>query len=112
MTRKLHDQFSKSFLTDLLAQAGNVQPGYVLSSEVKEIDLLFQPDARAISALEPLRLLGRMAAKFCLIEPYRNPVSQGEVEVCISRALEVSLLQRRQAKQQKIPLKQVALPDL
>ena len=37
MTRKLHDQFSKAFLGGLLAQAGSVQPGYSLSSEVKEI---------------------------------------------------------------------------
>jgi hypothetical protein len=112
MTRKLHDQFSKAFLGDLLVHAGSVQPGYTLSSEVKEIDILFQPGSNAIDALQSLGLLGRMASTFCLIEPYRNPIRAGDVRVCVNKVLEICNQQEREAKQQKIPLKQVTLPRL
>ncbi len=112
MTRKIHDQFSKSLLNGLLSPGGTVQSSYSLSSEVKEIDILFQPDPIAISALQSLGLLARMATRFCLIEPYRNPVALAEIEACLSRALEVRQLQRREAKRDRVPAKQVILPHL
>jgi hypothetical protein len=110
MTRKVHDQFAKSFLGDLLSHSGTVQPGYTLSSEVKEIGLVFQPDPKTIDSLQSLGLLGRMASSFCLIEPYRNPVQVGEVQACVSKVLEVCHQQRREAKRNRIPAPQVILP--
>ncbi|HEY9909098.1 MAG TPA: hypothetical protein V6D18_15995 [Thermosynechococcaceae cyanobacterium] len=112
MTRLLFDQFSKNLLGGLLPDGGAVQQGYTLSSEVKEVDILFQPDPDKISSLQGLGLLGRMVEQFCLIEPYRNPVSTVEVQVCLGRAIEVGLHQRREAKQNQIPAKQVVLPHL
>jgi hypothetical protein len=112
MTRKVHDQFSKRLLDELLSSSGTVQTSYTLSSEIKEIDLLFHPHPTAIPTLQGLGLLGRMAAQFCLIEPYRNPIAPAEIEACLGRAIEVSLLQRRIAKRDSIPAKQVVLPQL
>jgi hypothetical protein len=112
MTRLLFDEFSKNLLEGLLSNGGTVQQGFTIASEVKEVDILFQPDPGASNTLHSLGLLGRMAAKFCLIEPYRNPVSPADIRACLNRTIEVELLQRREAKQNKIPPKQIVLPDL
>jgi hypothetical protein len=112
MTRIAHDQFAKGYLSSLFAQVGTVTASYTLSSEIKEIDILFQPRPNAVGSLESLGLLGRMAIHFCLLEPYRNPVQAADLEACLSKGLEVRLQQRRHTKRQKTPAKQLISPRL
>ena len=112
MTRLLFDEFSKNLLEGLLASGGTVQQGYTIASEVKEIDILFQPDPSKIHTLSGLGLLSRIAAHFCLIEVYRNPVSPANIRACLNRATEVELLQNREAKRSKTPQQPVVVPNL
>jgi len=112
MTRLLFDEFSKNLLEGLLTEGGAVQQGYTIASEVKEVDILFQPDPNANASLQGLGLLGHMASRFCLIETYRNPVSSANIRACINRMIEVELLQSREAKRNNTPAKQLVLPHL
>jgi hypothetical protein len=44
MTRFPHDEFAKGFLESLLSPFGAVQTSFKISSEVREVDVYFQPN--------------------------------------------------------------------
>jgi hypothetical protein len=60
MTRFPHDEFAKGFLESLLSPFGQVQTSFKISSEVREVDVYFQPD-RSIQLIPELGLLGKIA---------------------------------------------------
>jgi hypothetical protein len=65
MPRKIHDVFAKEWMKELLADFGKVTIERSVVSEVRAIDLLFEPNPNRLQDLEPLGLLGRMLAKPC-----------------------------------------------
>jgi hypothetical protein len=45
MTQFPHDQFAKEYFQELLSPLGQVKTGQNVTSEVREIDVLFQPNS-------------------------------------------------------------------
>jgi len=83
MTRTKHDQFAKELLAGLLETVGTPSKAVEVTSEVREIDLLFVPLPEKAAEREKLGLLGRIATTACLIEPYRNAPGNEDVLNCI-----------------------------
>jgi hypothetical protein len=68
MTRFPHDEFAKGVLESLLSPFGEVQTSYKIGSEVREVDVYFQPDP-SIQPIPELGLLGRIAQTDFVLEP-------------------------------------------
>jgi hypothetical protein len=84
MTIEKYDQYSKQFVADLLESKGDAQTQYeILPGEAHQADVYFVPTPGA--DFQPLGLLGRIAAKPCLIEPFRNPPSKIGVQTGIQK---------------------------
>ncbi len=108
MIRTKHDRFSKEFLAELLDPFGKTEIDVSVTSEAREIDLLFTPQ----TGCDPsgLGLLGRIAQTSCIIEPYRNAPDDEDIRICLMRlAIQEGEL-RRKAKREKIPLAKKAIP--
>jgi hypothetical protein len=108
MTRNKHDRFSKEFLAGLLDPFGKTEIDISVTSEAREIDLLFTPQ----TGCDPsgLGLLGRIAQTPCIIEPYRNPPDDEDIRICIMRlAIQEGEL-RRKANREKVPLAKESIP--
>jgi hypothetical protein len=106
MTRTRHDQFSKELLVGLLETVGIARTEVEVSSEVRSIDLLFVPLPEKAADREKLGLLGRIAAKTCLIEPYRNPPAHVEIRTCQMRLFIQHGEHLREAKRNKQKLRE------
>jgi hypothetical protein len=88
MTRKKHDQYSKQFIAELLEPKGDTQTQYEIPpGEAHQADVYFVPAPGA--DFQPLGLLGRIAAKPCLIEPFRSPPSRIELQTCVQKLLKL-----------------------
>lgn len=83
MTRFIHDRFAKELLEELLSPLGMVNIGRDVTSEVREIDVYFTPGLAIPEYSETLGLLGKMASKTAIFEPFRNLANVGEVISCI-----------------------------
>lgn len=83
MTRFIHDRFAKELLEELLSPLGTVNIGRDVTSEVREIDVYFTPGLAIPEYSETLGLLGQMASKTAIFEPFRNLANVGEVISCI-----------------------------
>jgi hypothetical protein len=107
MSRTLHDEFAKDWMKEFLSDFGTVETEFEISSEIRSVDVYFQPDLELsnVSAVynQP-EFIGRLASLImepCLIEPFRNAIPA--VEICNCRAksaiLGKSLI--RQAQKEK-----------
>jgi hypothetical protein len=86
MTRNIHDTFAKEWMQQLLTDFGTVAIETQISSEVRTIDIVFHPDATALSLLPALGLLGQMLIHpCCAIEAFRNAVPEWEIRNCINK---------------------------
>lgn len=112
MTRTLHDQFAKLCLAGFLEPFGTAEIGRELTSEVRQVDLWFDPDPARLDSQAALGLLGRMVGLPCLLEPFRNAIQAGHILDCQSKLNEVRLELLRKAKSQKVRQSQVTLPQL
>jgi hypothetical protein len=112
MTRFIHDQFAKQYLTELLTPYGEVETSKDITAEVRQIDLLFIPDPQPAQSLEKLGLLGRMATNYAIFEPFRNPVSKSEIRSCIGKLFDVHADLERQAKRNETRINETELPQL
>ncbi|GAA6621741.1 hypothetical protein [Scytonema sp. NUACC26] len=111
MTRFLHDQFAKDYLEKLLQPYGKVDSPKRVSSEVREIDLLFAP-TQTTEQLETLGLLGRIAANPAILEPFRNAAPAEEICDCLLKLLQVRGELRREAKRNNTSVRDSAVPKL
>ena len=111
MTQFPHDQFAKNLLESLLAPGGQVTTALTIDSEVREIDVYFNPtnDPNRISALG---LLARCAAQPAVFEPFRNPVSTAEIRSCMSKLYDLHRETVRQAKKDGGKITDAELPIL
>ncbi|MBD1211168.1 MAG: hypothetical protein H9534_00095 [Dolichospermum circinale Clear-D4] len=112
MTRFIHDQFAKQYLTELLTPYGQVETSKDITAEVRQIDLLFIPDPQPSQSLEKLGLLGRMATNYAIFEPFRNPVSRSEIRSCIGKLFDIHADLERQAKRNETRINETELPQL
>ncbi|KYC39406.1 hypothetical protein WA1_32280 [Scytonema hofmannii PCC 7110] len=112
MTRFLHDQFAKDYLEKLLQPYGEVKSSKKVSSEIREIDLLFAPTPTT-AQLETLGLLGRIAAIPAILEPFRNAAPVEDICDCLLKLLQIRGELRREAKRNNTSTRQnSALPKL
>lgn len=112
MTRFIHDQFAKQYLTELLTPYGQVETSKDITAEVRQIDLLFIPSPQPAQNLEKLGLLGKMATNYAIFEPFRNPVSKSEIRSCIGKLFDVHADLERQAKRNETRINETELPQL
>jgi Domain of unknown function (DUF4351) len=102
MTRFPHDEFAKGFLESLLSPFGEVQTSFKISSEVREVDIYFQPD-RSIQLIPELGLLGNIAQTNFVLEPFRNPPTIFQIRACMGKLFDLHANLIREAKRTKQP---------
>ena len=102
MTRFPHDEFAKGFLESLLSPFGEVQTSFKISSEVREVDVYFQPDA-ATQPTPELGLLGKIARTNFVMEPFRNPPTIFQIRACMGKLFDLHANLIREAKRTKQP---------
>ena len=102
MTRFPHDEFAKGFLESLLSPFGEVQTSFKISSEVREVDVYFQPDA-ATQPTPELGLLGKIARTNFVLEPFRNPPTIFQIRACMGKLFDLHANLIREAKRTKQP---------
>ena len=112
MTRLIHDQFAKDYLSELLSPIGVVNPGREVASEVRQIDVYFTPTTRKPDYRDKLGLLGKMAETTALFEPFRNGVTVNEVQSCVSKLLAVKGEIERQSRRENTRPSETELPKL
>ncbi len=113
MTRFPYDQFSKSYLEELLQPLGTVQIAREVAGEVREIDVWFSPN-ESVNQLEVSRLglLGRFTATPAILEPFRNAATPTEICSCLLKLLEIRGEYERNAKRDKKKITESSLPML
>jgi hypothetical protein len=102
MTRFPHDEFAKGFLESLLSPFGEVQTSFKISSEVREVDVYFQPDT-SIQPIPELGLLGKIAKTNFVLEPFRNPPTIFQIRACMGKLFDLHANLIREAKRIKQP---------
>ncbi|BAZ06818.1 hypothetical protein [Calothrix sp. NIES-3974] len=113
MTRFLYDQFSKSYLEELLQPLGTVQVAREIAGEVREVDVWFSPKESVDAAeVSRLGLLGRIAATPAILEPFRNATTPTEICSCLLKLLEIRGEYERDAKRNQQKLTESSLPML
>lgn len=112
MTRFIHDQFAKQYLSELLSPLGKVESSKDVSPEVRQIDLFFTPSNSKEEERKNLGLLGRLTTTPTLLEPFRNPVTPNEIRTCMMKLLAIWGELEREAKRKEISLNETNLPKL
>ncbi|MEG4442385.1 flagellar assembly protein H [Microcoleus sp. AT9_B5] len=112
MTRFIHDRFAKDLLTELLSPIGTVNIGHDVTAEVREIDVYFIPMTVIPEYSATLGLLGKMAETAAIFEPFRNPVTVGEVISCMSKLWDLRGELERQARRENTRYDDAKLPTL
>jgi hypothetical protein len=114
MTRFIHDEFAKQYLTELLTPYGEVETSKDITSEARQIDVLFTPNSPSPDRIESLGLLGKMGtyASYAIFEPFRNAVSISEIRSCINKLFDIVADIERQAKRNNARINEEQLPYL
>ena len=104
MTRKKHDQYSKQFVAELLKPQGEAKINYEIApGEAHYADLYFTPSATA--DFQTLGFLGKIAEHPCLLEPFRKPPTQIEIQTCLQKlfTLRSELLNEQERYKKTLP---------
>ncbi len=112
MTRFIHDQFAKQYLKELLSPFGNVETSHDIAGEVRQIDVFFAPKAEPDVEPTALGILGKIAAKPAVIEPFRSPVQTGEIRSCLGKLFDVHAEYERAATRDNTRIAEADLPQL
>ena len=112
MTRFIHDQFAKQYLTELLTPYGQVETSKDITAEVRQLDVLFIPSPQPTQSLETLGILGRMAANYAIFEPFRNAVSKSEIRSCMGKLFDIHADIERQSNRNNTRINETELPRL
>lgn len=100
MSQFPHDEFVKEILPELYQNYGQVIPSADVSSERREVDILFIPDKPVPTTADTLGLLGKIAQNTCLIEVYRNPVKINQILDCIGKLISIKNNRLKEQKSQ------------
>jgi hypothetical protein len=103
MSRTSHDEFAKDWMQEFLSDFGTVQTEFQISSEVRHVDVHFEPAANCLPV--PMGILGRMVAATCLIEPFRNAISGQEICNCNAKSTLLGYSLINQAKRDDRPFR-------
>ena len=79
MTRFIHDQFAKQYLTELLTPYGQVETSKDITAEVRQIDVLFIPSPQPTQSRDLFfgrRLKNHHYCNSPTPQHTRNPISQ------------------------------------
>ncbi|QJB46939.1 hypothetical protein HGD76_04970 [Dolichospermum flos-aquae CCAP 1403/13F] len=108
------DQFAKQYLTELLISYGQIEMSKDITSEVRQIDVLFTPASPFPDGIESLGLLGRMAknSSYTIFEPFRNAVSKSEIRSCMGKLFDIHADLERQTKRNNTRINEEELPYL
>ncbi|WP_414621413.1 hypothetical protein [Calothrix sp. CCY 0018] len=112
MTRFPYDQFAKDYLKELLQPLGEVETSRKVPAEITEIDVYFVPSSQPTVDKIELGLLGRLADKIALFEPYRNAVKIPEIRSCMKKVFYVISEVERENKRDNIPTVEDELPKV
>ncbi|NJL11315.1 MAG: hypothetical protein HC908_17365 [Calothrix sp. SM1_7_51] len=114
MTRFPYDQFAKDYLDGLLEPLGTVQTDKRVSAEIRQIDVYFVPSqSQSPEDIASLGLLGRLADKSGLFEPFRNGATVDEIRDSINKLFDTfSGLQRKAKANKQNKIKEQELPFL
>lgn len=112
MTRTLHDEFAKYYLSELLEPLGRIEVSRQIKSETRFADLWFIPNPATVQNRQNLGLLGRIVDRPCLIEPFRNPAAKAEARSCLGKLFSLFSELERKAKREKQSLNEEDLPLL
>lgn len=110
MTRAPFDQFAKQFLEELLTPYGQVEISREIPGESRLIDLWFNPSPTPQGDPQDLGLLGDIIRTPCLLEPYRNPPDEPEIQSCLLKRLWVVTDLHRQQTPDPLPLLWIFTP--
>lgn len=89
MSQFPHDEFVKEYLPELYQNYGQVIPSADVTSERRQIDVLFIPTKPVPTTPETLGLLGKLAQTTCLLEVNRNAADREEIKDCLSKLISV-----------------------
>lgn len=112
MSQYPHDEFVKEYLPEFLADYGEVIPSADVSSERREIDVLFTPTKPVPTTPETLGLLGKLAQTICLFEVYRNAIQPRQIRQCLGKLVNVQENQWKQATKESKNLDESQLAKL
>ena len=114
MTRFIHDQFTKQYLTELFTPYGQVDTSKDITSEVRQVDVLFTPASPSPDNIETLGMLGKMGiyATSAIFEPFHNAVSKSEIRSCMGKLFDIHADLERQAKRNNTRINETQLPYL
>lgn len=85
MTQFPYDEFSKSYLKELLQPLGEVETSRKVPAEIREIDVYFAPSSQSPQGTMQIGLLGCLALEPTLIEPFRNAATRSEICSCMGK---------------------------
>ncbi|MFN5593907.1 MAG: hypothetical protein ACK482_10765 [Aphanizomenon sp.] len=112
MTRFIHDQFAKQYLTELLTPYGQVETSKDITAEVRQIDVLFIPSPQPTQSLDILGILGRMVTNYAIFEPFRNAVTKSEIRSCTGKLFDIHADIERQSNRNNNRINEAELPRL
>jgi hypothetical protein len=96
--RNVFDQLAKRLLVQAFQQAGEVRTQVEISAETQAIDAWVQPAPDAAQTRRALGLLGRLADRTCLLEPFHDPPSPTEIRDCLLKQFAYDARERRIAR--------------
>ena len=112
MTRFIHDQFAKQYLKELLTPLGNVETSRDIAGEVRQADVFFAPKLEPEIDATALGILGQIAAKPAVIEPFRSPVQSAEIRSCLGKLFDIHAEVERIAARDNTRISEADLPQL
>lgn len=98
MTKFPYDEFSKSYLKELLQPLGNVETSRKVPAEIREIDVYFAPSSQSPQGRMQIGLLGRLALEPVSIEPFRNAATRSEIRSCMGKLFTLFAEMERNSK--------------
>jgi hypothetical protein len=96
--RTVFDQLAKRLLVQAFQQAGEVRTQVEVSAETQAIDAWVQPAPDAAERRRALGLLGRLAERTCLVEPFHEPPTPPQLRDCVLKQLAYDARERRTAR--------------
>ncbi len=111
MTRLHHDQLAKQYIAELLKPLGQVETSRDVTSEVRQIDVYFEPSSERGNRRAELGLLGKIASRTCLIEVFRNAPSLVQIRSCKLKLYELhgELIRKARRDKQNLAEEELAL---
>jgi predicted HTH domain antitoxin len=110
MSQFPHDDFAKTYLTELLSVIGKARPNRPFKSETQFADLWFELNPKLAANRHLLGLLGQLLDRNSLIEVFRNPAAPIEIRTCQSKFSRLETELTRKARKKKQTLQERDLP--